>query len=76
MKLVIRLVAVLMLVAVLLFCVFGFLATFEPLARSVQVTWRIVYAGAGALALAGIVRLLRRAPATPGSTEEKKQGTS
>ena len=57
---VIRMVAMLLLVAFLLFCVFGFMATFEPMDRSVQITWRIVYGVAGASALAGIVRLARR----------------
>lgn len=56
-----RMVAILLLIAVLLFCVYGFLTTFEPLDRSVQITWRIVYGVAGAFALAGIVRLARRA---------------
>lgn len=37
------------------FCVFGFLASFEPLGRSAQLMWRIVY-GVGVFAsLAGVV---------------------
>ena len=60
MKRFMRMAAILPLIAVLLFCVFGFMATFEPMDRSVQITWRIVYGVAGASALAGIVRLARR----------------
>ena len=41
--------------AVLLFCCFGFLATFEPLDRSVQITFRLVYGFVGFLAVLGIV---------------------
>lgn len=42
-KIMLRLGLSLILTAVLLFCVFGFMATFEPLERSVQIKWRIVY---------------------------------
>lgn len=42
-----RVVTAALLAAVALFCVFGFLATFEPLSRSVQITWRIVYSLTG-----------------------------
>ena len=74
MKLVIRMAALLLLVVVFLFCIFGFLATFEPLDRSVQLTWRIVYVVAGAGALAGLVRMARRVATKPGIQGQPKEG--
>lgn len=71
---VIRMVAMLLLVAFLLFCVFGFMATFEPMDRSVRITWRIVYGVAGASALAGIVRLAQRVAMELGITRQQKEG--
>ena len=70
----IRMAALLLLVVVFLFCIFGFLATFEPLDRSVQLTWRIVYVVAGAGALAGLVRMARRAATKPGIQGQPKEG--
>jgi len=54
--------------------VFGFLATFEPLERSVQLAWRRAYFAAGVAALAGMVwalnkdRTRRRRAGSDGST--------
>lgn len=44
---------------VLLFCCFGFMATFEPLERSVQMAWRVVYGTVGIVAVTGLVLLNR-----------------
>ena len=43
------------LASVLLFCVFGFIATYEPLDRSVQLMWRFIYGVAGAASIGGLV---------------------
>lgn len=59
MKIVVRLLLSLGCIGVLLFCCFGFLATFEPLARSVQLTWRAVYSAVAILAVTGVVLLCR-----------------
>jgi len=40
---IIRIIFCLFLTLVALFCVFGFLATFEPLPTKVQWTWRTIY---------------------------------
>ena len=45
-----------MLVLVVLFCIYGFLATFEPMSRGIQITWRLAYGGLIAACLFGIVR--------------------
>lgn len=71
---VIRIVAMLLLVAFLLFCVYGFMTTFEPMDRSVQITWRIVYGVAGASAFAGIVRLAQHVATELGITRQQKEG--
>lgn len=65
MPLLIRIILALVLIAVLLFCAYGFLATFEPLERSVQITWRIVYGGVGSACIGGAAWLVfakRREP--------------
>ena len=46
-------------VCVLLFCCFGFMATFEPLERSVQIKFRVIYSVIGMLAVAGAFLLNR-----------------
>ena len=74
MKIAIRMVAMLLLLALLLFCVFGFLATFEPMDHFVQITWRIVYGVAGVVVLAGFVRMARRAVTTSGITRPQREG--
>jgi len=58
MPVVMRILLAVVLVPVLLFCVFGLLATFEPLDRTVQLTWRALYVVAGAGCLGAIVWLL------------------
>lgn len=55
MALIIRSIAVITLMAVAGLCVFGFMATFEPLAASTQLTWRIVYGLVGPASLAGAI---------------------
>lgn len=55
-----RLVITVLLGALLLFCVFGFMATFEPLDRATQIAWRVGYGVVGLLAIFGIVRTNRR----------------
>ena len=55
MNLLIRVVFSVICVCVLLFCCFGFLATFEPLDHAVQLTWRLIYGAVGVVAVAGIV---------------------
>lgn len=59
MILVARIIGVLLLVGCILFCIFGFIATFEPLAPSTQLFWRIVYGLLGTACLGGIIFLLR-----------------
>lgn len=54
-----RVVAAVLLLLVFLFCIYGFMATFEPLDRSVQLAFRVVYAVLGTSCLAGGVWLLR-----------------
>jgi len=52
-----RPILILLLVLVLLFCVFGFMATFEPMERSVQLGWRFAYGSVGMACLAGVAWL-------------------
>jgi len=54
-----RLVLSLLLLAVSGFCVFGFLATFEPLPPLGQRSWRTGYCIAAVLCVWGIIRLWR-----------------
>jgi len=68
MNMLVRLLLSAVCIGVLLFCCFGFMATFEPLDRSVQITWRVVYSVAGALAVTGVV-LLNRPRRSPESQE-------
>lgn len=53
-----RVIAALVLVLLWLFCVYGFAATFEPLDRDVQITWRILYSAVGLACLVGVARLM------------------
>ena len=46
---------VVVLLPVILFCIYGFMATYEPLPRGTQITWRLVYGGLIAACLAGII---------------------
>ena len=45
------------LVPVVLFCCFGFMATFEPLEPAVQMTWRAIYSLIAVSCLGAIARL-------------------
>ena len=51
----VKLLLALPLLALLAFCAFGFLATFEPLPNPLP--WRLGYALVGTLAAAGLARL-------------------
>ncbi len=53
MTVIVRLLLALVLLALVAFCAFGFLATFEPLDRSTQVTWRLIHGFGGGLCLLG-----------------------
>ena len=55
MNIVLKRLLSLILAGILLFSIFGFLATYEPLDRSVQLTWRMIYGIAGVLCIAGLV---------------------
>ena len=63
MHLAVKLLLTPILVGIPLFCVFGFLCIFEPLPFSVQLTWRIIYAGVGALCLVALIAIWRTKPA-------------
>jgi hypothetical protein len=52
-----RVLAAVCLLPVVLFCGFGFLATFEPLDPSIQMTWRVIYGLIAASCLGAIARL-------------------
>ena len=41
------------------FCIFGFLATFEPLDPITQITWRAIYGITGLGSIAAILALLK-----------------
>lgn len=56
---VLRTLAVLAMLPILAFCVFGFIATFEPLSPSTQILWRVIYGLTGLACVGGIVRSLR-----------------
>lgn len=58
-KILARLLSSAVCIGVLLFCCFGFLATFEPLDRSIQITWRVIYSVGGIVSLTGIMLLNR-----------------
>ena len=57
MKIVVKIGLTLLLTALLLFSVFGFLCTFEPLPSVTQWTWRLIYGIVALLAILGSVRL-------------------
>ena len=48
-----------LLVLVMLFCIYGFMATFEPMSRGIQITWQLAYGCLFAACLFGIVRQAR-----------------
>jgi hypothetical protein len=49
-----------LLFAVLAFCGFGFLATFEPMSSQRQWTFRFLYGALAPIALLGLARMWRR----------------
>jgi hypothetical protein len=59
MKTLMRLLALGAFIAILGFCVFGFIATFEPMPTIDRVIWRTVYSLAGIAIILGLFRLLR-----------------
>ena len=59
MKLMLRLLMTGLLLGVLVFCVFGFMATYETMRTVVRWTWRVIYAVAGLSTLAGIAAAWR-----------------
>ena len=56
---IIRIIFCLFLTLVALFCVFGFLATFEPLPTQVKWTWRAIYGLIFIGNIAGLIHLIR-----------------
>jgi hypothetical protein len=65
MPLVPRLVLALLLAGVAAFCLFGLMATFEPLEQSTQLGWRTGYTAIGIMCLGGAAWLIwprRRQP--------------
>lgn len=59
MKSLFRLMAIAVFVAMVGFCVFGFVATFEPMPTRDRVIWRTVYSLVGIANTLGLYRLLR-----------------
>ncbi|MCA9141057.1 MAG: hypothetical protein KDB00_30010 [Planctomycetales bacterium] len=58
---VVRVALALLLLGPILFCVFGFVATFEPMEPSTQWTFRLIYGGVGAgLSITSLALLVRR----------------
>ena len=55
-----RFVPVIVLLGILAFSAFGFLATFEPLEREQQVFWRSIYGVCFAASLGGLVWVFRK----------------
>jgi hypothetical protein len=56
-KIVARIIMTLWCLGIVLFSVFGFMATFEPLPLSTQMTWRVVYSAVGLLSILGVIGL-------------------
>jgi hypothetical protein len=59
MNIIVRILVTMGLLALLAFCAFGFLASFEPLPASQQWLWRLVYLVAASSACWALVRLWR-----------------
>ena len=57
MRLLCKTALVCLLAVILSFCVFGFLATFEPNPPSTQWTWRLIYGSTALLSALGSIRL-------------------
>ena len=72
MRVLIRVAVAFLLLGVTAFCIFGFLATYEPPGFPV---WRLIYGAAGLMALTGVGWVLtRRAKAEPGVRVEGGEG--
>ena len=59
MKSILRLLMTGLLTGVFLFCVFGFMATYEPMPTVTRWTWRAIYSVAGFSTLAGTALMWR-----------------
>ena len=59
---IIRILFALFLAAAALFCVFGFVATFEPMPAQAQWIWRVIYGLIFVGNIAGLAHLIRRIP--------------
>jgi len=59
MNLLIKTFLALPLLGLFAFCIFGFLATFEPLDPVTQMTWRAIYAIAGLGTMSAILFMLK-----------------
>ena len=59
MKSILRLLMSGLLLAVLVFCVFGFMATYEPMRTVTRWTWRAIYSIAGIFTLGGLATTWR-----------------
>jgi len=60
MKILRRVIRAICLLTILLFCVFGFLATFEPLEGGKHLLWRIGYGLGGVACIVAIAFVFRR----------------
>ncbi len=59
-RLLLCIVTAALLLGVVAFCVFGFLATFEPMPPVRQWMWRAIYSGIGSTAVVGAAFIFRR----------------
>jgi hypothetical protein len=79
MNTILRVMAALALMAVLFFCVFGFLASWEYTEASARLPWQIGYGAIGAACVFGAFGLLRRrrrepTPGDAGGPERRRVG--
>ena len=58
MELTVRILLAVAFLAVATFCVFGFVASFEPLERSRQIAWRAVHGAGASVSLLGVAWVL------------------
>jgi hypothetical protein len=70
---VLRVFAAVCFVPVILFCCFGFMATFEPLEPAVQMTWRVIYSLMAVSCIGAIARLAFAKKRLSSSTEPPKR---
>lgn len=57
-----RIVLTTCLIGILLFCVVGYLATYEPGDKTVMMNFRLLYGFAGAASIGGLFALWRKKP--------------